>query len=72
MQGAKFIHVRLLKVDVHTLTLIYVASTVNGHINHYFLLNLPDSPEKEIHLVRKKCRNNKEWLVIYIQMNTYL
>lgn len=48
MQCTKLINVRMLKVDVQALTLIYVASTVNGHINHYPLLNLPDGPEIEI------------------------
>lgn len=34
-------------MDVQALTLVYVASTINSHINQYPLFDLPNSSENK-------------------------
>lgn len=71
MQGSKLSKVWLIHVDVKALTLVYVASTINGHINQYPLLDLPNSPEKKKKWISMGNIRNNNILQLQI-VNTYL
>lgn len=43
MQGSKFAKVGLIHMDVKTLTLVNVASTIYRHVNQSPLLDFPNS-----------------------------
>lgn len=44
MQGCKLSKIWLVHMDVETLTLVNITSTINSHINQSPLLDFPNSP----------------------------
>jgi hypothetical protein len=44
VQGSYLPKVWLIHVDIKALALIDIATTINGHVNNSFLLDLPNSP----------------------------